>query len=183
MQGCRVLPEVLGTETGLVEYFHFNNGIQGGNNTAITSFAGGKAVSTITPRNMAMDGTSSNFIARPTPVNPVDTSLTVVDTVITSNATGAIYQWLDCDNAFAIIPGATSQSFTATANGNYSVEIAVGSCIDTSSCVQILSLGISSTQIENISIYPNPISDELIIENKGSYEKIYYEILQSKGYI
>jgi hypothetical protein len=94
----------------------------------------------------------------------VNTSLTVSDPTITANASGATYQWLDCDNAFAIIPGATSQSFTAIANGYYAVMITQGLCSDTSACVQITTVGIASVQSGEIIIYPNPATDKLYIE-------------------
>src|SRR6185436_11149066 len=94
----RIIPEVVGNETGLVEYFHFNNGVPGGNNTSIISFAGGLAVSTITPVNLAMNGSASNFVGQPALISTVDTSVTVSSHTMTSNATGATYQWLDCNN-------------------------------------------------------------------------------------
>ena len=113
----------------------------------------------------------------------VDTSLTVSDPAIIANASGASYQWLDCDNAFDIIPGETSQSYTATANGNYAVLITQGLCSDTSACLHITTVGIASTQTEKISIYPNPVTNELIIEKKGNREKIDFEILNTLGQI
>jgi len=116
-------------------------------------------------------------------VNTVDTSLTVADPVITANASGATFQWLDCDNAFAPIPGETSQVFNAVANGNYAVEVTQGSCTDTSYCVQIITIGIESVQTNGISIYPNPVSDELIIESKGNQKEFYFEIFNSIGQV
>jgi Fe-S-cluster-containing hydrogenase component 2 len=117
-------------------------------------------------------------------VNTVDTSLTVSDPTITANASGAIYQWLDCDNAFAIIPGATSQVFNAIANGNYAVIVTQGLCSDTSSCAQILTIGIMTTSnVEGITVYPNPVSDELIIESKGNQKEFYFEIFNSIGQV
>jgi len=56
-------------------------------------------------------------------IDTVDISVSVADPSITANASGASYQWLDCDNNFTAIAGETAQSFTATANGNYAVEI------------------------------------------------------------
>ncbi len=171
----RIIPEVAGNETGLVEYFHFDNGIPGGNNTGITSFAGGKGVCTITPTNMAMNGTSSNFISQPL--------IAVNNNVITATITGALYQWLDCNNGFAIIPGATSQSYSPTSNGSYAVQITAGTCTDTSSCVQISSLGVNDLQTFSVNMYPNPVLNKLIIENKGAKEKLVFEILNSLGQV
>lgn len=174
----RVIPEVTGNETGLLEYFHFDNGIPGGNNTGITSFAGGKGVCTITPINMAMDGASSNFIGAPT----LNTSVTVVDSILTSNGVNATYQWLDCNNNFAIIPGATSQSYIAT-TGSYAVQVTQGTCIDTSDCILLTPLGIAATTTGKPLVYPNPLMNELVIENNASSEKLFFEILNSTGQV
>jgi hypothetical protein len=115
-------------------------------------------------------------------VNTVDTSLTVSDPTITANASGASYQWLDCsNNVFLVISGAISQNYTAIANGNYAVAITQGGCTDTSACVQIISIGIASIQTAGISINPNPVTNELIIEDKGNKEKINFEIHNSIG--
>jgi hypothetical protein len=167
----RIIPEVAGTETGLVEYFHFDNGIPGGDNTGITSFAGGNGVSTITPTNMAMNGASSNFVGQPALTSIIDTSLTFADPVITSNATGAAYQWLDCNNGFAVIPGATSQTYTAEANGNYAVQITQGACTDTSACVTITTVGIVENSFgDKLLIYPNPTNGNFSIDLGAIYD-------------
>ena len=53
--------------------------------------------------------------------------------VLASYAT-ATYQWLDCENGYAPIPGATQPIFLPTSTGSYAVEIAMNGCVDTSSC-------------------------------------------------
>ena len=113
----------------------------------------------------------------------VDVSVVLSEPTITANASGAIYQWVDCDNGYLPISGEINQSFTAIAIGNYAVIITQGLCSDTSECNQITTTGISSLQKEAISIYPNPVSNELIIEIKGNKEKTDYEILNSIGQI
>ncbi len=47
----------------------------------------------------------------------------------------ADYRWLDCNNGFAAIPGATGRNFTPAIDGNYAVEITSFGCLDTSACV------------------------------------------------
>ncbi|RLD50856.1 MAG: hypothetical protein DRI94_07585 [Bacteroidetes bacterium] len=72
-----------------------------------------------------------------------------------NNATS--YQWLDCNNNYAIISGATNQSYTATANGSYAVEIVDGYCADTTNCYTVTNVDVENNNIENsILIYPNP---------------------------
>jgi len=177
----RVIPEVSGTETGLLEYFHFDNGVPGGANTGITSFVGGNAVGTITPTNMAMTGATSNFTGSPTLTGTINVSVSVAGNVMTANATGATYQWLDCNNGLAPIPGATSQSYTAPGNGNYAVLIAQGLCANVSACVEILSTGITSKQTDRLRIYPNPVENELTIEMGAGGENPPFEIFDPMG--
>ena len=87
----------------------------------------------------------------------VDVGVTVTDPVITANEAGATYQWLDCNNNFAVIPGDTSQVFTATANGVYAVEVTKDGCTDTSVCVTISTVGIEKSDLfDGVSCFPNP---------------------------
>ncbi|MBI5539213.1 MAG: T9SS type A sorting domain-containing protein [Bacteroidia bacterium] len=116
-------------------------------------------------------------------VNSIDTSLTVLNPTATSNVIGANYQWLNCDNNLAPISGEINQNFTATENGNYAVVITQGICSDTSSCVNITTVGINSQKTDKLSIYPNPVNNELIIEFKGNIEKINFEIKNSIGQV
>jgi len=94
------------------------------------------------------------------------------------------YQWVDCDNAYSPIEGATSQSYTATANGNYAVIITIDLCSDTSVCTQITSVGVDMLLAnDGISVYPNPFSSQLTIELKENKKERYFEILNSLGVI
>jgi uncharacterized repeat protein (TIGR03803 family) len=140
------------------------------------------AEGTYTSNYYSVSGCDSIYTLNLT-INTVDVSITVNDPVITANAIGSIYQWLDCDNAFASISAATSQSYTATQNGNYAVLIQQGSCSDTSVSAQIINVGITSFPLERMVIYPNPTSYELIIEMKGNKEKINFEILNANGQV
>ncbi len=75
---------------------------------------------------------------------------------LVANETGATYQWLDCNNNMAVIPGATSQTYNPTANGNYAVEVTVGNCKDTSACEAVTTVGIDQYGIESVTLAPNP---------------------------
>jgi hypothetical protein len=94
----------------------------------------------------------------------IDISVTNSAPILTSNQAGASYQWLDCNNGYAIIPSATNQSYTTTTVGNFAVEITVGNCVDTSACENINITGLNELDISNLSIYPNPTRGELNIE-------------------
>lgn len=100
-------------------------------------------------------------------VNTVDVSVTHIqdEVVLTANATGAEYQWLDCNNGYSVINGETNQSFTATQNGDYAVEVTQNNCTDTSSCYAITNVGIlENTFGSNITVFPNPTDGMLKID-------------------
>lgn len=74
-------------------------------------------------------------------INVVDTSITLSGASLTANGNGLQYQWIDCGNGNAQIPGETAQTYMPTVNGNYAVIVTDGICTDTSSCHQVLSTG------------------------------------------
>ena len=94
-----------------------------------------------------------------------DTTIIQAGATLTAVAQPVFYQWLDCNAAFAIIDGETSQSFTAMANGAYAVAIGVEDCIDTSSCHQVEVVGIENPGIlADAFIFPNPTHDNVFIQ-------------------
>ncbi|MCK4664087.1 MAG: T9SS type A sorting domain-containing protein, partial [Bacteroidales bacterium] len=97
----------------------------------------------------------------------VDTSVTQTGATLTANAgSGAIYQWLNCNNLYAIIDGETNQSFTPIVNGNYAVEITEYGCTDTSSCYNVTVGIIERISNSFINIYPNPANSFIVVESK-----------------
>jgi Secretion system C-terminal sorting domain len=109
------------------------------------------------------------------------TSVTVVSGTATSDQGGALYQWLDCNSGMAAIGGATSQSYTPGTAGNFAVEVNLGSCVDTSSCVSLIPSAITEiNEINQIHIYPNPANEIITIENR-SLNTIHYTISDVTG--
>ncbi|KAA1243910.1 T9SS type A sorting domain-containing protein [Aquimarina sp. RZ0] len=78
--------------------------------------------------------------------------------VLTANTTGATYQWINCDMN-SEISGETGQSFTASNNGNYAVDVTVNGCTQRSSCILIQTLDTNNLAIDVFEIFPNPSSD------------------------
>jgi len=116
-------------------------------------------------------------------VKTVDASVSQDGSVITANAISAAFQWLDCSNNYLPVAGETSQSFTAITGGSYAVEVTQNECSDTSVSVEIVPTVMVNLQTEGVFIYPNPVINELIIENRGSIEKMAFEILNSSGQV
>jgi hypothetical protein len=79
---------------------------------------------------------------------------------LTAAAGAASYQWLLNS---APIPGATSQTYTATSTGNYAVVASNGYCSATSSA-QLITTGVADiSQSLSTKIYPNPTYSEVNI--------------------
>ena len=92
----------------------------------------------------------------------VDMNITQTDTLLYVNQSGALYQWLDCDNDYALINGETNQSYTPGNTGNYAVQVTMNGCVDTSACIFVDFTGID--EIESlISVHPNPTKDEITL--------------------
>jgi hypothetical protein len=93
---------------------------------------------------------------------------------LSSNTMNAEYQWVDCNDNYSFINGATSQQYTATSNGNYAVIITSGACIDTSSCTLLSNVGVQLLNKSNVSIYPNPVKDVLFIKSDLKIQEILF---------
>jgi hypothetical protein len=87
---------------------------------------------------------------------------------ITHNVTGQSYQWVDCNNNNAPIPGATEQSFSPPQSGNYAVIVYGNEGNAMSDCVQFTYVGITEENAANVKVYPNPFSDVITIDLKES---------------
>ncbi len=123
--------------------------------------ASGNYVATI-PNAMGCDSTISISLT----INNVDTSVTVSDPIITSNANGATYQWIDCTSGNAI-NGATAQSFMAPMNGSYAVAVTQNNCTDTSSCHLVISIGLNESVAEDISVLSSNEPGIFLVQSEG----------------
>jgi surface protein len=88
-------------------------------------------------------------------------------TVSTTNNT-ASYQWLDCDDDYAPIAGATNQSYTPPSSGNFALELTEGGCVDTTACVYVVPTSTTDLQSNTLSIYPNPTQNLVTINLDNS---------------
>jgi hypothetical protein len=111
-------------------------------------------------------------------------TVTQNNAVLTADQSGASYKWLDCNNAYAPISGATAQSYTAIANGSYAVEVTNGSCIDTSSCVTVVinSIGDRTANQSRFEVYPNPSNGNItLLYSKANNFKEIAQVFDIKG--
>lgn len=117
-------------------------------------------------------------------VTPIDTSVTHTDNTLSANYSSASYQWLDCDNALSAITDETNQSFTASANGNYAVEISYNGCTDTSKCYAVTGISLSKKIVSrgiDFRIYPNPATEWFSIQTENKAEIVSVKIFDITG--
>lgn len=139
------------------------------NNTAIWTLTNAAGCDSIVTLDLTINSVS-------------DVTTSTSGLTITANASGASYQWLDCDNSNTPIIGETGQSFTALTNGNYAVELTENGCVDTSDCVAITTVGIiENTFNEEFTLYPNPTDGLFSIEFNSTHEIITLKILDASG--
>ena len=119
----------------------------------------------------------------------LDLDLTIIDTTVgqagatlTANAVGVTYQWVDCDNGNVAIAGATAQSFTPTANGNYAVQISDNGCLVQSACFNVTGLSIRGLADASLMhLYPNPTENMLTIDFGSVVQDIRLRVMTVDG--
>ncbi|MFN8393725.1 MAG: T9SS type A sorting domain-containing protein [Bacteroidia bacterium] len=90
-------------------------------------------------------------------INTVDTTVTGGGgNPLVAQATGATYQWLDCDNGFAPISGETNATFSPSITGHYAVAVTQNGCTDTSGCHEVIIIGVQNPQSQWATASPNP---------------------------
>ena len=98
-------------------------------------------------------------------INTIDKSVNTSRDTLNAVESGAQYQWLDCEDSYGIIVSETGQSFIASSNGSYAVEITKNGCADTTTCYDINTVGLgNSFVLSKMKVYPNPTSGKLTID-------------------
>jgi|SRR5690554_2000554 len=169
---------------GEVRIYNWNNTwIQQGN-TIIEKIGGriGASISMPNSKNIITGAPLSNLNGQFSGVirtftfcdsSAIDVSITNNSPTLTANLSNATYQWLNCDSSYAVIPGETNQSFTASFNGNYAVEVSQGVCVDTSACVSVSVNNILEHAFKNqLSLYPNPTDGKLALKLDETYSTV-----------
>jgi hypothetical protein len=89
-------------------------------------------------------------------------------------------QWY---NSSGPIVGATLQNYTITASDDYYVVVTIDGCTsDPSETLTLVLNGIDVTKsLSRLMIYPNPVTDRLVIESGGIRQPVTYTILNSLG--
>jgi len=91
-------------------------------------------------------------------------------------------QWY---NLTALINNATEQMYAVVSSGTYYDIVTINGCSSdpSNSIVVVLSAIDNPISNKSIEVYPNPVSNELVIEIKGNVNRTGFEILNSTGNI
>ncbi len=102
-------------------------------------------------------------------VLPVDTTVLLNGVTLTATGNAEAIQWVECNNNYTPIPGATDSVFTPILDGVYAAILTQNGCVDTSACFTLI---IGETQESSFGakfrVYPNPVLDRLQID-LGTY--------------
>lgn len=124
----------------------------------------------------------SDTVALNVIANTADTSITQTGNVLTANASNSLFQWIDC-NSNTPINGEVNAGFTPTVTGDYAVIVNSNGCIDTSSCFNVVVVGINEANHTELVLYPNPSEGIIYLSglNKNTITKI--EVINTDGQI
>lgn len=181
-----------GSESGLEAYYQFEDGL-GSSTVSDATVNGNDGSLTNMDVNNAWDlgvavCASCNLELTQTvtvTVSPaINTATTTSGETITADLSGAGYQWVDCDNANSPINLANNQSYTATSNGNYAVEITENGCTATSNCVTISTVSVESLDLNSqLVLYPNPTKGLFHIAVSETLIGRYLELTNTMGQV
>ena len=115
-------------------------------------------------------------------IDPLILIVNKEDNILESLDFEATYQWINCTTG-ALVTGETSRIYTALANESYAVIVNNLSCMDTSNCVMVNSINTGIFWIENIEItlYPNPARDLVMLASSEHLDNLQYRIVDLKG--
>ncbi|MFT4601256.1 MAG: hypothetical protein ACI857_001434 [Arenicella sp.] len=98
----------------------------------------------------------------------------------------ATYQWINCNDS-TDIAGATDSTLDLSSglpiNSDEAAVIVTSAsgCTDTSACVPVTFVGINEIDGRTVSMFPNPVSSELLISIEGNTELIKINVLDING--
>jgi hypothetical protein len=139
------------------------------------------AAGTYTDQLVTVFGCDSIFVLELS-VFEVDNSVTQDGLVLTAGAVDASYQWVDCNNDFQPVAGATGRIFTATANGSYAVLVTQNNCSKMSECMEVTTVGVRDIPASLAAvIYPNPNQNHFTLSLGAAVQDAVMRIVSLSG--
>jgi len=114
---------------------------------------------------LSSSNSSDIFILKLSPCVPPEVNVLQSGVQLTVENPNLYYQWYKCNpSGNVLLTGETSQSFTASQNGSYSVMVSEDGCTQWSDCFQVVNVGVKELDINEILVYPNPTNDKLFVK-------------------
>lgn len=116
-------------------------------------------------------------------INPITVSPTIFQSgsLLVANPINASYQWLDCDNGMAPLPGDTNRIFEPLITGNYAVQVTMNGCSGTSNCRSFL-VGIDEKAIKmEVTVSPNPSNGQVTLTMSQPLEDLEIIVTNASG--
>ncbi|MEL7424819.1 MAG: T9SS type A sorting domain-containing protein [Bacteroidota bacterium] len=112
----------------------------------------------------------------------IDIALSVQGNTIYSQADSTIssYLWYNCSTG-GVLPNEQGPSFTPSTDGNYGVLITQGPCSGSSVCVDFTLVGTEELENQQLSVFPNPVQDLLVLESGIPLTGADYTIYDAHG--
>ncbi len=150
-----------------------------GTSTTLNGLTPGTNAFTVTNNTTGCVSAASSVVINPQPSTPPTPVITQNGTTLHSSAVSG-NQWY---NQAGAIGGATGQNYTFNANGDYYVIVTTSGCSsDTSNIIHVTNYGIATNENNKaITMYPNPVTNELTIEIKGNTTNIHFTIVNAIG--
>lgn len=130
------------------------------------------------PSNLSCD----SVITLDLKTKSIDNSILIYQDTIWAVDTSLTYAWIDCNNMFRVIPGATERYYVPFISTSYAVIVSNGECTDTSDCVNF-SVGLDELESTFIDVYPNPFSDNITLDYGDLGEIESFRIMNLAGQV
>jgi hypothetical protein len=110
-----------------------------------------------------------------------DVSVVMSGQTLIAKPAGATYQWVNCNDNIDIV-GETLRFYTPAEIGSYAVRMTEDNgCSTTSSCVDVVIVGLSNDNPEEIIVHPNPAQSFVMIRLPIQYDNYLIKITDTQG--
>jgi hypothetical protein len=130
------------------------------------------------PSNLSCD----SVITLDLKTKSIDNSIILSNDTLWAVDTSLSYSWVDCNNLFRTIPGATNRYYVPFINTRYAVIVSDGECVDTSDCINI-NIGLDELPKDDMEIFPNPFHEKIVLDYKGRNEIKSLKIINLTGQV
>ena len=143
--------------------------------TSYTATSGGSYTIAVTSLGCTNTSAAKTVTVNALPAKPV---ISVVGNVLSATGTGT-FQWYFNGTAVA---GATAAQHTATASGQYTVQVTKDGCSTLSDAFSFVMTAIVSPEVWNhdVVVYPNPVQDFVRITN-SSVRRLHVKLVDVSG--